>query len=115
MILFPAMLLGGHLVIAVVDQVPNLDFEPLCRDAANESLGVGDSFKRCIDDEGAARDALAKQWNEFEAADRARCVRTSMADRTASYVEILTCLELQRDANKMRQKGNAAIDAPGAR
>jgi hypothetical protein len=79
MILFPAMMVGGHLMIAVVDKVPDLNFEPICREGLGETLGGKDEFQICIKDESAARDALAKQWSEFQSADRARCIRLGAA------------------------------------
>jgi hypothetical protein len=113
MILFPAMLVGGHLLVAVVDRVPDLNFEPICRDRAAENLGVKDDSAVCIQDEKAARDQLAKKWDEFASADRTRCVRMSTVERTASYIEVLTCLEMNRDAKKLRQGADAGIAAPG--
>jgi hypothetical protein len=112
MIPFSAMMVGGHLLIAVVDKVPDLNFEPICREGAGESLGAKNDSGICIRDENAARDELAKQWSEFESADRARCIRVSTMNRTASYVEVLTCLEMERDAGKLRQKAGIATDAP---
>jgi hypothetical protein len=112
MILFPVMMVGGHLLIAVADKVPDLNFEPICREAAGENLGLKDDSAICIGDERAARDALAKRWSEFESADRARCIRLSTTNRTASYVEVLTCLEMDRDAKGLRQRADAGIVAP---
>jgi hypothetical protein len=112
MILFPALMVGGHLIIKVADNVPVLNFEPLCREAATGNLGLKEEFEICSKDERAARDELAKQWSAFNAADRARCVRASSTNGTASYVEVLTCLELDRDARKLHQPGDAAIAAP---
>jgi len=112
MILFPVMMVGGHLLIAVADKVPDLNFEPICREAAGEKLGLKDDSAICIGDERAARDALAKRWSEFESADRARCIRLSTMNRTASYVEVLTCLEMDRDAKGLRQRADAGIVAP---
>jgi hypothetical protein len=112
MIMFPAMLVGGHLLVAVVDRVPNLNFEPICRDGAAQSLGVKDDSAVCMNDEKAARDQLAQKWDEFASADRTRCVRMSTTERTASYIEVLTCLEMNRDAKKLRQGADAGIAAP---
>ena len=36
MILFSAMMVGGHLLLAVVDKVPDLNFTPICREGAGE-------------------------------------------------------------------------------
>jgi hypothetical protein len=110
MILFPAIMVGGHLLIAVVDKVPDLNFEPICRQGGGQSLVGKDEVQLCIQDEKAARDALAKQWGGFDSADRMRCIRLSTTNHAASYVEVLTCLELDRDAKKLRRTTNAATD-----
>ncbi len=112
MILFPAMLVGGHLLVAVADRVPDLNFEPICRDGEAQKLGVKDDSATCMRDQKAARDQLARKWDQFDAADRTRCVRMSTTERTASYVEVLTCLEMNHDARKLRQGEDAGIAAP---
>lgn len=111
MILFPAVLAGGHLLIAVVDKVPQLNYEPICRELESGKVGIKDSFEICVKDEAIAREKLAREWDGFSAADRAGCVRGATMDRTASYVEVLTCLELARDAHKLRQKPDAVMGA----
>jgi hypothetical protein len=110
MVLFPAMLVGGHLLIAVVDQVPVLNFEPLCRsDTSQPRVGKSDR-EICMQDENDARGQLAKVWSGFAPEDRARCIRLSTMDHTASYVEVLTCLEMHQAAKKLHQGENAMID-----
>jgi hypothetical protein len=111
MILFPAMLVGGHLLMTVVDPVPDLNFEPLCRSGSSQGLGGKNDRDVCMQDENAARGELAKAWSQFTPADRARCIRLSTMDRTASYVEVLTCLEMDLAAKKLHQGEDAMIDA----
>ena len=77
MILFPAMLVGGHLLMTVVDPVPDLNFEPLCRSGSSQGLGGKNDRDVCMQDENAARGELAKAWSQFTPADRARCIRLS--------------------------------------
>src|ERR1700738_4784094 len=112
MILFPAMMVGGHLLIAVVDKVPDLNFQPICRESGPANLAGKDNMQTCLEAEGVARDALAKQWSKFQPADRARCVRLSTTNGSASYVEVLTCLEMDRDAKGLRRTRDAGIAAP---
>jgi hypothetical protein len=112
MVLFPALLVGGHLLIAVVDQVPDLNFAPLCRDGAAQNSDVKYDGGTCMKVENAARDQLARQWSAFAPADRARCIRMSTVDRTASYVEVLTCLEMDLAAKKLHHGEDAAIATP---
>jgi hypothetical protein len=112
MILFPAMMVGGHLLLAVVDKVPDLNFTPICREGTGEIGGAKDDGQVCMDDERAARDELAQKWSQFGSEDRARCIRLSTNDHSASYVEVLTCLEMGLAAKKLHPATGIAIDAP---
>jgi hypothetical protein len=107
MIMFPAMMVGGHLLIAVADRVPDLNFEPICRQAAEENPEITNDFETCSRDERAARAQLSREWGVFESVDRSRCVRLSTSNGGASYVEVLTCLEMNRDAKKLRRPMDA--------
>ena len=112
MIPFSAMMVGGHLLIAVADRVPDLNFEPICRDSGALDLAGKDDMQDCLKAEGAARDALGKQWGQFASADRTRCLRLATSNGSASYVEVLTCLEMDRDAKTRHPTRDARIDAP---
>jgi hypothetical protein len=111
MVLLPAMLVGSQLLIAVVDQVPDLNFEPICRNGAAQSMTGKDDREICMQDERTARDQLAKAWSSFAPADRARCIRMSTMDRSTSYVEVLTCLEMDLAVKKMHPGEDSMIDS----
>ena len=87
-----SMLVGLQLVAA--DQVPALDIAPGCQ-ATVETAGM--SQQGCLGDEQAARDLLVKQWTQFSAGDKTSCTDQTKT-YNPSYVELLTCLELLRDA-----------------
>jgi hypothetical protein len=96
---FGAFLLSSNVVIAVADGVPNINVKKTCRDAATAS-GTAPTQKdidNCVADEQGARDELVKVWAQFSDPARARCVRAS-TDYSPSYVEVLTCLSMARDA-----------------
>jgi hypothetical protein len=78
--------------------VPRLDVASACRAAAD--LGVKHDADRCLKSENDARDQLKAQWADFPAADRSLCTQTATMGGTASYVELITCLELKRDVAK---------------
>jgi hypothetical protein len=107
MIMFPALMVGGHLLIAVADRVPDLNFVPICLQAAEQNPEITNDFETCSRDERAARAQLSREWGVFESADRSRCVRLSTSNGGASYVEVLTCLEMNRDAKKLRRPMDA--------
>ena len=73
---------------------PRLDVGPTCRSASDR--------QRCLDEEGAAREQLAKSWEQFAGGDRTSCTQTvSSIAGAESYVELLTCLQMARDARKL--------------
>lgn len=91
-----SQLAASQLVIPVADQPPTLDFVPGCRD----SVALGDTIQTqqsCENDEKSARDDLAKRWNQFAQADKDMCTHMTK-NFDPSYVELLSCLEMMRDA-----------------
>jgi hypothetical protein len=112
MAFIPALIVGGQLVIAVADGVPAINFEQTCRDASSAKLGTSERVEDCADDEKHARDQLGAQWNQYDPVGRARCTRMSTASRPSSYVELLTCLEMDQLARKVRPDTATAMDRP---
>jgi hypothetical protein len=46
---------------------------------------------------------------QFTSADKSHCLRLATLGGEPSYADLLTCLELERDARNLREKeGNAA-------
>jgi hypothetical protein len=115
MILIPAIIVGGHLVVAVADRPPVVNFEQTCRAATTGDLRLNDSFEICVADEKRARDQLARQWSSFDPAARTQCARTSTSGHAASYIELLTCLELDqadREVHGHASTGGMLLTAP---
>ena len=80
--------------------VPNLDVKTSCSDAQKFSTDDGKSaYKGCMQDEGNAKAELAKRWGTFRVKDRQDCVQQGITP-SPSYVEVLTCLEMNTDAIK---------------
>lgn len=90
------------LTIAVADGVPSFNVEPTCKGGL-DSPGLNERYSRCIAEERAARSKLEAGWSTYPAADRTQCSDTARMG-TPSYVELLTCLEMARDASKMKLK-----------
>jgi hypothetical protein len=53
----------------------------------------------CLDSEQKSRDQLVKDLATYSSASKAQCMRTDVY--LPSYVEWLTCLEMERDVRKM--------------
>ena len=89
--------------LAAPDRVPVIDVEPHCRDVAKIAAPVGDP-QACLRVEKVARDQLVAQWAQFAAADKSHCLQLSTIAVQPTYTELLTCLELAREARALREK-----------
>lgn len=102
--------LATHLTVAVADDVPNFDVEPLCRGIAQQggldlepNKTAQQSIESCVRDEMDVRKKLVQEWPTFMAADKANCAGEAGAGGVPSYTELLTCLEMARDAQKLHE------------
>ena len=92
--------LALYLIGASTGGVPTLDVRPSCEAAAAAEMIVSNKMQSCLTDEQNARDQLLKRWTKFNSTDRATCVRAAM-NFEPTYTELLTCLEMSRDARKL--------------
>jgi hypothetical protein len=103
-VLIAAVGLGSQLALAAAEGPPNLNAEPSCKAAADSaamgSIGGGNvrDLASCMRDENEARDQLAKEWAQFSPSDQQRCTSETKTGGSPSYVELLVCLEMIRDA-----------------
>ena len=111
MFAFAPLLLGSHL-LAVADSVPVFDLTKSCQ--AIEAVFAGRNSDTCVQSEEAARDQLKKNWGEFSAKDKAQCVATAKIGGIPSYTEVITCLEMNRDLQKLRATSSDKPQGDGA-
>jgi hypothetical protein len=97
-----AAIFAGTVLVAV-DEVPNWNVEPSCRVEVSKTVPNGD-MEVCMENERSARAELVKEWAQFTPADKAHCLRLSSLGGEPSYTDLLTCLELERDARNLREK-----------
>ena len=91
----------GSLAAAAASSVPALDTRPTCADAAAE-ISLTRTVERCQESEQEARDSLASQWSSFPKADETNCAAETKIGGFPSYVQLLTCLEMARDARSLK-------------
>ncbi|HET8974464.1 MAG TPA: hypothetical protein VFN63_14380 [Pseudolabrys sp.] len=96
--LLPIILTASHIVL-VVDAVPKFNVEQTCRRAGEVSVSLGRSAGDCKRDEEDAHSKL--HWAQYSPAQRAGCVRFSSLGSSPSYVELLTCLEMAKQAKEL--------------
>jgi hypothetical protein len=94
----PIVILALLHPIALADTVPKYDIARECRSEG----GPPPVQQRCAADEAQARDQLQKEWVQFTPRAKVQCDGEATSDGTASYVDFLTCLEMERDAKAER-------------
>jgi hypothetical protein len=100
---FAALAVSTSLVISVAGGVPKLDMGPTCRSPARLELGGTADVKTCLQSEQRARDLLVKEWASFPASDQRECTELVTKGGPPSYVELYTCLEMSREAARLRR------------
>ena len=90
---------GASLLIPIADKVPTLDVAASCKAVARIGLADSQSYDSCMKDEMSAREELMKSWQSFRAPERATCTSEASAGGSASYVDLLVCLQIAHDAD----------------
>ena len=94
----------GGIVLAAAPALPALNVEPSFRAAAMRA-GEPAYVEVCLRKERQAREAIVRQWPQFNAADKAQCMPGGTASaRRQTYTELLTCLEMSRDVRNLRSR-----------
>jgi hypothetical protein len=101
--LLPIILTASHVVLAA-DTVPKFDVERTCRPAAAAGILPGRDSSACQRDENDARSKFEQDWTQYTAAQRNQCAGFAGLDRAPSYVELLTCLEMAKQAKELPQE-----------
>jgi hypothetical protein len=103
----PVIILASLHPIAIADTVPQFNIARECQDEG----GTKEMEQRCVADEIQARNQLQVEWIQFSPSAKLQCNEENSVDGTPSYVELLTCLEMERDARIERETKTSA-DAP---
>jgi hypothetical protein len=100
--------------LARAQQVPTVNIAATCRAASSVtasllgSTGTND-FQVCMDSENRAREQVIKDWSTFAASDRVGCIQANVY--LPSYIEWLTCMEMNKAVREARQtRGTPAVN-----
>jgi hypothetical protein len=99
--------------ILIADRVTSFDLESYCRRVASQAAPVGDPLA-CLREEQKARAQLLAQWTQFPTVDRSYCRELTTLGGDPTFTELLTCLELRRDARRLREKDQETTGTPSA-
>jgi hypothetical protein len=78
--------------IAQNTDIPRFDIDRSCRT---------DPATGCRQDEMQARDQFEQRWAQFSRANRIHCAAPAAETDPPSYVRLLTCMQMTRDAEKL--------------
>src|SRR3984893_397588 len=93
-----AIAVSTQLLTPISDTIPKLNVEATCRGSveADKALGLDlpQSFAKCMSDENSARQQLGPICSSYSSAVRAQCEVEATDVSEASYVDLLTCLQM---------------------
>jgi len=94
---------------AASNGVPTADIATTCRTSERTLItifgtGTQQNFQSCMTSENGAREQIVKNWHTYPAGARQRCVNTT--GYMPSYVEWLTCLEMEQQVNQLRKQAD---------
>jgi hypothetical protein len=81
---------------------PTLQVGTSCEAAGRGAIVLGRNKEACLADETTAQDTLKQNWSKYVASDKSDCVSMVTTGGPASYVELLSCVEILRDARNIR-------------
>lgn len=103
-----ALAVATQITMTFADEIPHFNVEPVCRGIAQQSgldlepnKSVQQLVADCVKGEMESREQLVQQWLNFAPSDRVTCVGESGTGGDASYTNLLTCLQIARDARKL--------------
>lgn len=86
------------LLTYISDHVPKLSVEATCRASVETDKAMGlalpQSFEKCMSDENSAQQQLEPIWSSYSASVRSSCEGEATSAGSASYVDLLTCLQM---------------------
>ena len=93
--------------VRATNGIPSFDIQAACRALAQVpearllDIKQPNANRDCLRDERRARSTLSKEWSQFTRADKRVCVGVSrQGDVDSVYTELLSCLEMARDARQ---------------
>jgi hypothetical protein len=109
----PAVILLAASAPAWSDDVPQLNVDPVCHGIAKQAAGPGEkggpdlAFSQCVKNEQAMRQKLTGEWSTFIPSEKANCVGGETSASLPSYTDLVTCLEMARDARQLNKPAPA--------
>jgi hypothetical protein len=94
--------------------LPKLDIKATCRRAQPLSEGQKSAYDSCINDETEAQKQLSRSWFSYRAGSRTVCTNETKIGGAPSFVELVTCLELDKQATEAERENKKELNMPTA-
>ena len=91
--------------------LPKLDIKATCRRAQPLS-GQQNAYQGCVNDETDAQRELSRTWFDFKPGPRSTCTQETKIGGAPSYVELLTCLQLDKQAGEAIIENKKQLNMP---
>ncbi len=88
--------------------VPDLNVDPVCHGIAQQAADPSEkggpdlAFSQCVQSEQAMRQKLINEWSTFLPTEKSNCIGAESAGM-ASYTDLVSCLEMAKDARQLNQ------------
>jgi hypothetical protein len=99
---------------ALAGSPPKLDVQATCRRAQPLSGAEKSAYQGCMNDETDAQKELVKTWSSFKGGAQATCVQETKIGGAPSYVELLTCLQLDKQAAEASRENKKQLNMPAS-
>ena len=109
----PVLLTASHVILAA-DTIPKFDVERTCRPASVAGVLPGRDASACQRDENDARSKLEQDWAQYSSAQHVSCTGFAGLYRAPSYVELLTCLEMAKQAQQLPAESKRGTATTGS-
>ena len=92
---------------ALSQDIPKLNIDPVCHGIAQQASNPtekGDpdlAFAQCVQNENTMEKKLSSEWSTFMQSEKANCIGEETSVSLPSYTDLVTCLEMARDARAL--------------
>src|SRR5262245_27673537 len=114
---FVPLVVGAHLLLVASNGPPRVDIRTTCQTSVDAVVNLfgnstAESFNGCMKQQNDAFEKIKQNWATYPATAKGHCVQTTVY--MPSYIEWLTCFEMEIDVTKMRTEDAKAARAQEA-
>jgi hypothetical protein len=108
---------AAHILVAASDGPPRVDIQTTCQTSVDAVVSLfgnstAESLGGCMTQQNDAFEKIKKNWASYLPDAKSHCVQTHVY--MPSYIEWLTCFEMDTDVRRMRSDDARAAQARAA-